>query len=225
MKYQNQMSVEKEAGEEAGDGLPHDATRGLFASAGRSRPLQLVRLAVFLSLIATGVSIISVGVAFERTGSSNAPLTFSSLRVFPLRLLPGDDVVSGIMRHVNAHQLKSAWISTGVGSLTHYNIRFANRPDGSSGDGHFEIVSLVGTMTSLNISNMTSARPLTGAWHLHISIGDGNGTTISGHLLVNSTVFTTLELTILADCSKVFFRADDGSTGWDELQIVNETWC
>ena len=71
----------------------------------------------------------------------------------------------------------------------------------------------------------TMPRPIAGAWHLHIAVGDGTGRTVSGHLLINSTIYTTLEAMIFFDCQKVFYRADDGTTGWDELQIRNEKWC
>jgi hypothetical protein len=34
--------------------------------------------------------------------------------------------------------IKAGWISTCVGSLTQYNLRFANQPEGSSDIGHYE---------------------------------------------------------------------------------------
>jgi Plants and Prokaryotes Conserved (PCC) domain len=46
-----------------------------------------------------------------------------------------------------------------------YAIRFANQPGGSSGEGHFEIISLTDTL-SINGN------------HLHISISDSTGKTI-----------------------------------------------
>lgn len=61
-------------------------------------------------------------------------------------------------------------MSTCVGSLTNNTIRFANQSEGSKDDGHFEIVSLIGSV-SVNGS------------HLHISISDSTGKTIGGHLL------------------------------------------
>ena len=178
-------------------------------------------------LVASAVALVLSIASFAKVNDDSTQSSVTSLRAIPLRLLPGSDVVSSLMQIVNARGLKSAWVSTAVGSLTQYNIRFANMPDGSIGQGHFEIVSLVGTMTSLNITNLTftTPRPIAGAWHLHISVGDGNGTTISGHLLTDSIIYTTLEATLISDCSKVFYRSDDGTTGWDELQIRDERWC
>jgi hypothetical protein len=93
-----------------------------------------------------------------------------------------------------------------VGSLTQYNLRFANQPEGSKGNGHFEIVSLTGTV-SMNGS------------HLHMSVSDGTGKTTGGHLLDENTVYTTAEIVIGEVDDLIFTRELDGSTDWAELQI------
>ncbi|MEO7307240.1 MAG: PPC domain-containing DNA-binding protein [Ferruginibacter sp.] len=97
-------------------------------------------------------------------------------------------------------------MSTGVGSLTNYKIRFANQPDGSSDSGHFEIVSLTGTVS-------------TNGSHLHISISDSTGKTIGGHLMEGCTIYTTAEIVILSSNEFVFKREKDGTTPWEELQV------
>ncbi len=43
------------------------------------------------------------------------------------RLKPGQDIKKSIRKIVNEQQIKAGWISTCVGSLTTYNIRFANK--------------------------------------------------------------------------------------------------
>jgi predicted DNA-binding protein with PD1-like motif len=122
------------------------------------------------------------------------------------RLKPGQDLKQGIEAMVNEKKITAGWISTGVGSLTKYNIRFANQPEGSSDSGHFEIVSLTGTV-SVNGS------------HLHISISDSTGKTIGGHLLEGSTIYTTAEIVILSSNDLHFKREKDGTTPWEELQV------
>jgi uncharacterized protein len=122
------------------------------------------------------------------------------------RLKPGQDLKTEIQKLVNEKQIKAGWISTCVGSLVNYNIRFANQPGGSSNSGHFEIVSLTGTV-SANGS------------HLHISISDSTGKTIGGHLMEGCTIYTTAEVVILSSNNLVFKREKDGSTPWEELQI------
>ena len=107
---------------------------------------------------------------------------------------------------VKANHIQAGWISTCVGSLTGYNFRFANRPEGAKNKGHFEIVSLPGTV-SINGS------------HLHISISDNSGKTIGGHLLDSNFVYTTAEIVITEDDDFVFTREKDGITPWEEFQI------
>lgn len=122
------------------------------------------------------------------------------------RLKPGQDLKTEIQELVNEKQIKAGWISTCVGSLTNYNIRFANQPNGSEGSGHFEIVSLTGTV-SVNGS------------HLHISISDSTSKTIVGHLQDGCTVYTTAEIVILSSNELVFKREKDETTGWQELLV------
>ncbi len=122
------------------------------------------------------------------------------------RLKPGLDLKKEILQYVKEKQIKAGWISTCVGSLTQYNIRFANQPEGNSGSGHFEIVSLTGTV-SVNGS------------HIHISISDSTGKTIGGHLLDSNMVYTTAEIVIQSSDDFVFKREKDGTTEWEELQV------
>lgn len=122
------------------------------------------------------------------------------------RLKPGADLKKEIEAFVKANNIQAGWISCGVGSLTDYNIRFANQSEGSKDSGHFEIVSLIGTV-SVNGS------------HIHISVSDSTGKTIGGHLLDSNIVYTTAEIVIQESGAFVFTREKDGSTPWKELQI------
>ena len=126
--------------------------------------------------------------------------------IHAIRLKPGEDLRSAIQKYVNDKQLSAGWVISCAGSLTDYNIRFANQPDGNKGSGHFEIVSLTGTL-SVNGS------------HIHISISDSTGKTIGGHLLDSNFVYTTAEIIIQEDNGLVFTREKDGTTPWEELQI------
>ena len=126
--------------------------------------------------------------------------------VYAFRLKPGQDLKAEIQKLVNEKQIKAGWINTCVGSLTNYQIRFANQPNGSSDSGHFEIVSLTGTV-SVNGS------------HLHISISDSTGKTIGGHLMEGCTIYTTAEIVIQSSSEFIFKREKDGTTPWEELQV------
>ena len=123
------------------------------------------------------------------------------------RLKPGQDLKQSIDSFVKAKSIKAGWIATCVGSLTDYNIRFANQEKGYSDKGHFEIVSVVGTV-SVNGS------------HIHLSISDSTGKTIGGHLLTGCKVYTTAEIVIGESKDLIFTREKDGSTPWEELQVT-----
>ena len=128
------------------------------------------------------------------------------MQTHPLRLKPGADLKTEIETYVKNNGIQAGWIVTCAGSLTQYNIRFANQPEGSQGEGHFEIVSLSGT-TSVNGS------------HIHISISDSTGKTIGGHLLNGNIVYTTAEIILQEEEGFEFTREKDGTTPWEELQI------
>ena len=129
-----------------------------------------------------------------------------STKAYAFRLKPGQDLKQEIQKLVIEKQIKAGWISTCVGSLTNYTIRFANQPNGSSDSGHFEIVSLTGTVS-------------TNGSHIHVSISDSTGKTIGGHLMDGCKIYTTAEIVILADNDFIFKREKDGTTPWEELQV------
>lgn len=129
-----------------------------------------------------------------------------NVKIHAFRLKPGQDLKQEITSYVLQHKIEAGWIMTCVGSVTQYNLRFANQSEGTKANGHFEIVSLVGTV-SINGS------------HLHMSVSDSTGATIGGHLLDSNIVYTTAEIVIGEGKQLVFTREKDGSTPWDELQI------
>lgn len=125
---------------------------------------------------------------------------------YSFRLKPGEDLKEAIDKLVTEKNIKAGWVATCVGSLAVYAIRFADKTDGSTVSGHFEILSLVGTV-SVNGS------------HLHICVSDGNGTPIGGHLLRGSKIYTTAEIIIQSTDKYEFTREKDDNTSWKELQI------
>ena len=125
------------------------------------------------------------------------------------RLRPGDDLREGIEAVVQEKGIKAGCILTAVGSLTGYNLRLANQSFGTSGKGHFEIVSITGTI-SVNGS------------HIHISISDGTGHTIGGHLLDGCKIYTTAEVVIAMLPQYEFAREQDETTGYKELRIYQK---
>ena len=133
-------------------------------------------------------------------------MTSEKISTAAFRLKPGEDLRSGIEKIVREKDIRAGWVATSSGSLTDYAIRFANQPGASSGSGHFEIVSLTGTV-SVNGS------------HLHLSISDSTGRTIGGHLSPGCKIYTTAEIVLMYSDKYTFTREKDGSTPWEELQV------
>ena len=151
----------------------------------------------FISFILTALILTAC-----QTKNMNQPIIFTHA----IRLKPGEDLKSGIEKVVKENNIRAGWVATCVGSLTDYSIRFANQPDGVMGTGHFEIISLVGTI-SINGS------------HIHISISDSTGKTFGGHLMPGCKIYTTAEIVLQSTDKYEFTREKDGSTPWEELQI------
>lgn len=126
--------------------------------------------------------------------------------VHALRLAPGTDLKVSIQKFVDENKIGAGWIAACVGSLVAYNLRFADRSEPSRGEGHFEIVSLSGTLS-------------TNGSHLHLTISDSKGITTGGHLLDGCTIYTTAEIIIQSTALLRFRREIDAASGFRELQI------
>lgn len=127
--------------------------------------------------------------------------------IHPLRLKPGQDLRKEIEAFVKENKIEAGYIITCAGSLTQYQIRFANQPDSAKGSGHFEIISLTGTLS-------------TNGSKIHISIGDSTGQTIGGQLLEGNIIHTTAEIIIGESSRYRFTREKDSTTKREELQIM-----
>jgi len=127
-------------------------------------------------------------------------------RIDTLRLKPGEDLYISLQNHITKEKIEAAYIITSVGSLTEASIRFANQENPQLLKGHFEITSLVGTL-SVNGS------------HLHITIADEAGNCRGGHLTKGSKVYTTIEIVIGILPDVAYLREVDSTFGYRELVV------
>lgn len=129
---------------------------------------------------------------------------------YTFRLKPGDDLFELIEKYVGEKNIEAGCVLSGVGSLTRAVLRLANRDFYSEYEGYFEIVSLTGTV-SVHGS------------HLHISISDGDGKTIGGHLVPGCKIYTTAEIVLVVFPHVVYKREllqDD--SGYEELVVYEK---
>lgn len=140
----------------------------------------------------------------------NDPQADKTYECHTFRLRPGEDLYQSIEKYVHDQKIEAGCILTCVGSLTSAVIRLANREEHTTYKGHFEIVSLTGTV-SVHGS------------HLHISFSNRDGYTIGGHLVPGCKIYTTAEIVIAAFPHLVFTRQPCDLSGYDELLVAART--
>lgn len=129
---------------------------------------------------------------------------------YTFRLKPGDDLFESVEKFAQKKKIEAGCVLSGVGSLTRAVLRLANRDFYSEYDGHFEIVSLTGTV-SVHGS------------HLHISISDGDGKTIGGHLVPGCKIYTTAEIVLVVFPDVVYKRELlENDSGYEELVVYGK---
>ncbi len=130
------------------------------------------------------------------------------MKNYTFRLKSGQDLFEAIEAFVQKENIEAGCILSGVGSLTHFTLRFANQEIMAEGDGHFEIVSITGTVS-------------THGSHLHVSISDEQGRTIGGHLVHGCSIYTTAEIVLAVFEDSVYKREYADDSGYDELVVYN----
>ena len=132
------------------------------------------------------------------------------MKIYTFRLKPDQDLFDSIETFVVENKIEAGCVLSSVGSLTHATLRLANREYYNEYEGHFEIVSMTGTV-SINGS------------HIHISISDGDGVTIGGHLVSGCKIYTTAEI-VLAVFEDVVYQREllENDSGYEELSSVQK---
>ena len=128
---------------------------------------------------------------------------------YTFRLKSAQDLFDSIESFAREHHIEAGCVLTGIGSLTRLAVRLADRDRPSEFEGHFEIVSLAGTV-SIHGS------------HLHISASDGDGKTIGGHLVSGSKIYTTAEIVLAAFTDTVYQREFAEDSGYEELVVYKK---
>lgn len=133
------------------------------------------------------------------------------MKTYTFRLRPGDDLFDSIQKFVYDKKIEAGCVLSAVGSLAYATLRFADRENHNELDKHFEIVSMTGTVA------------VSGS-HLHISISDGDGATIGGHLVSGCRIYTTAEIVLAAFEGVVYSRELlENDSGYEELVVKPKT--
>lgn len=132
------------------------------------------------------------------------------MKTHTFRLKPQQDLFDSIEGFVKENNIEAGCVLSSVGSLTHATLRLANRNYYNEYDGHFEIVSMTGTV-SIHGS------------HIHVAISDGDGVTIGGHLVSGCKIYTTAEI-ILLELEDVVYKRElfENDSGYEELVVYKK---
>ena len=129
------------------------------------------------------------------------------MKIYTFPLKPRDDLFDSIESFVAENKIQAGCALSSVGSLTHAKLRLANREYYTEYEGHFEIVSMTGTVS-------------TNGSHIHVAISDGDGVTIGGHLVSGCKVYTTAEI-VLAVFEGIIYKREllENDSGYEELVV------
>lgn len=132
------------------------------------------------------------------------------MKTHTFRLKPQQDLFDSIEEFVKQNNIEAGCILSSVGSLTYATLRLANRSYYNHYEGHFEIVSMTGTV-SIHGS------------HIHIAISDGDGVTIGGHLVRGCKIYTTAEI-VLLELDDVIYKRElfENDSGYEELTVYKK---
>ena len=127
------------------------------------------------------------------------------------RLIKGQDLKQEIENLTKENNIKAGVVLSSVGCLTKLTYRTSDGETVVTKEGHFEILSLNGTLSP-------------DGSHLHISVsGKENGKDVEecygGHLKEGCIINTTCELVIESIDNYRFSREFDENTGYKELVI------
>ncbi len=163
----------------------------------------------FLPLfLLTLVFLVYLFFSHQNSNNNSGNTSYSRGQFYAMRLAPQQDLIPSILQFCKEHQLQAVGIVTCVGSFTNVSLRYANNPNFNALSGHFEIVSLVGTIDRDNIP------------HIHVSVGTKNGDTISGHLgQIGNLVYTTAEIILVELADYTFTREYDPQSTFNELVV------
>lgn len=100
------------------------------------------------------------------------------MKIHALRLLPSQDLKTALKAFVAENHITAGAMITCVGSLNGAVLRMADENVINTFEGKFEIVSLVGTVSS-------------NGCHLHISISDKDGNVFGGHVSCKGGLYST----------------------------------
>lgn len=143
-------------------------------------------------------------------------------RVVVIRLAPGEDILPSLVRIAKAAGIRQAIVIGGAASLTRAHLRNVRRYPAewpitdevrvfTKVEGPLELLSLSG-----NITMLENGEPYIHC-HAAISLGTPDGVAYGGHLLPDTLVFSTAELSMVEVTGLEMLRIMDSETKVGEV--------
>ena len=133
-------------------------------------------------------------------------MALAAMKTLALRLNPGADVRRELEALATREHITAGVVLGAVGSLARTCLRFAGNDTPTELASKHEILTLSGMISQEGV-------------HLHMSVGDSQGSCTGGHVAYGCEVYTTLELVIGLMPEVKFQRVFDETTGFKELQV------
>ena len=133
-----------------------------------------------------------------------------SMKTFPIRLTPGQDLRTALEAAVLAQNCRAAFVLSGIGSLSTAGLRLAGAKQPTRLNGDMEILTLSGTV-AVDGGKTTS--------HMHMALSTATGQVLGGHVALGCIVRTTAEVLLALLPDWEFTREPDTQTGYDELVV------
>jgi predicted DNA-binding protein with PD1-like motif len=127
-------------------------------------------------------------------------------RLLPVRLAPGDDLRGALARLLAERGTDSAFVLSGIGSLSVARLRLAGRDEVLERREDLELLTLTGTLSG-------------DGPHLHASVATAEGRVIGGHVADGCLVRTTAEILLAVLPAGKLARVPDARTGYAELVV------
>jgi predicted DNA-binding protein with PD1-like motif len=128
------------------------------------------------------------------------------MKIYAVRLLPGQDLKTELIKFTKENNIQAGFIITCVGSVSRARLRMADDTVIKDFEKPYEIVSMVGTLCPDDV-------------HIHLSLSDESGSVIGGHLKEGCPVLVTAEIVIGESEDHLFSREMDPNTGFPEIKI------
>lgn len=136
-------------------------------------------------------------------------------RIVTARILPGVDILEGIEKICEKHQIKYGYIAAAVGSFRRVAFKYVSRLYNKPGEGHATYIEIEGPHDMLSGQGII-ASSLDGKKidiHFHAVLSDQLDRACGGHIKPGTIILSTVDIVIIEMFGIKAIRGVDPKTG------------